>query len=78
MPCCGVGGLPIRICSGKQEPSILRIARARNRRTYNPLAPLKETGGKVARPRAADDFAAVRTRMDELRLERDQALAGQI
>ena len=32
----------------------------------------------MARPRTADDFAAVRTRMDELRLERDQALAGQI
>jgi len=34
-------------------------------------------GGNVTRPRAADDFAAIRARMEELRLERDRALAGQ-
>jgi len=31
----------------------------------------------VARPRAADDFETIRARMEELRLERAQALAGQ-
>jgi len=31
----------------------------------------------VARPRAADDFAAIRARMEELSLERVRALAGQ-
>jgi hypothetical protein len=31
----------------------------------------------VTRPRAADDFAAIRARMEELRLERDRVLAGQ-
>ena len=30
----------------------------------------------VARPRAADDFETIRARMEELRLERAQALAG--
>jgi len=31
----------------------------------------------VTRPRAADDFAAIRARMEELRLEHDRVLAGQ-
>ena len=31
----------------------------------------------MTRPRAADDFAAIRARMEELRLERDRALTGQ-
>ena len=31
----------------------------------------------MARPRAADDFETIRTRMEELRLERDRSLAGQ-
>ena len=31
----------------------------------------------MTRPRAADDFVAIRARMEELRLERDRALAGQ-
>jgi hypothetical protein len=31
----------------------------------------------VTRPRAADDFAAIRARMEELGLERDRAFAGQ-
>jgi hypothetical protein len=31
----------------------------------------------VAQPRAADDFESIRRRMEELRLERAQALAGQ-
>ena len=31
----------------------------------------------MTRPRAADDFAAIRARMEELRLERDRVLAGQ-
>ena len=39
-------------------------------------AGLLENGGKVTRPRAADDFAAIRARMEELRLERDRALVG--
>jgi curved DNA-binding protein CbpA len=34
-------------------------------------------GGNVTRPRAADDFAAIRARMEELRLERYRTLAGQ-
>jgi hypothetical protein len=34
-------------------------------------------GGNVARSRAADDFDTIRSRMEELRLERAQALAGQ-
>jgi hypothetical protein len=32
----------------------------------------KETGGNVTRPRAADDFATIRARMEELRRERAQ------
>lgn len=36
------------------------------------------TGGNVTtRPRAADDFAAIRARMEELRRERDQMEAEQ-
>ncbi len=31
----------------------------------------------MARSRAADDFETIRSRMEELRLERAQALAGQ-
>ena len=31
-------------------------------------------GGNVTRPRAADDFATIRARMEELRRERAQAL----
>ena len=31
----------------------------------------------MTRPRAADDFVAIRARMEELRLERDRAFAGQ-
>ena len=31
------------------------------------------TGGNVTRPRAADDFATIRARMEELRRERAQA-----
>jgi hypothetical protein len=31
----------------------------------------------VTGPRAADDFAAIRARMEQLRLERDRAFAGQ-
>jgi hypothetical protein len=34
-------------------------------------------GGNVTRVRAADEFAAIRARMDELRLERNRAFAGQ-
>jgi hypothetical protein len=34
----------------------------------------KSTGGNVNRPRAADDFATIRARMEELRRERAQAL----
>ena len=34
-------------------------------------------GGTVARPRVADDFEAIRARIEELRLERDHSLAGQ-
>ena len=35
----------------------------------------KLVGGNMARPRAADDFPAIRARMEELRRERDQVLA---
>ena len=38
---------------------------------------LDRNGGNVTRPRAADDFAAIRARMEQLRLERDRAFAGQ-
>jgi hypothetical protein len=38
---------------------------------------LHRDGGNVTRPRAADDFAAIRARLEELRLERDRALVGQ-
>ena len=31
----------------------------------------------MTRPRTADDFAAIRARMEQLRLERDRAWAGQ-
>jgi hypothetical protein len=31
----------------------------------------------VTRPRAADEFTAIRARMEQLRLERDRAWAGQ-
>jgi len=34
-------------------------------------------GGNVTRVRAVDDFAAIRARMEELRLERNRAFAGQ-
>ncbi len=31
----------------------------------------------MSRPRAADDFAIIRARMEELRREREQSLSGQ-
>jgi hypothetical protein len=31
----------------------------------------------MSRPRAADDFASIRARMEELRREREQSLSGQ-
>ena len=34
-------------------------------------------GNAVDRPRAADDFATIRARVEELRREREQAEAGQ-
>ena len=34
--------------------------------------PKNENGGNVTRPRAADDFAAIRARMEELRRENVQ------
>ena len=34
-------------------------------------------GNAVNRPRAADDFAAIRARMEELRLERERAEAAE-
>jgi hypothetical protein len=34
------------------------------------MRPTKTQGGKVTRPRAADDFPAIRARMEELRRER--------
>jgi hypothetical protein len=37
----------------------------------------REDGGAVTRPRAADDFPIIRSRMMELRRERDQLLADQ-
>jgi hypothetical protein len=39
-------------------------------------AGLHQNGGRMTRPRVADDFAAIRARMEELRLERVRALAG--
>ena len=35
--------------------------------------PKNPNGGNVTRPRAADDFAAIRARMEELRRERARA-----
>src|SRR5262249_51699470 len=35
----------------------------------------KQMGGNMSRPRAADDFAAIRARMEELRRERQAAQA---
>ena len=43
---------------------------------YNTGRPDIENGGNVTRPRAADDFAAIRARLEQLRLERDRALVG--
>jgi hypothetical protein len=37
--------------------------------------PTKRDGGKVTRPRAADDFATIRAGVEELRRERAQVLA---
>jgi hypothetical protein len=37
----------------------------------------KLMGGNVTRPRAADDFATIRARMEELRRERERGEAGQ-
>ena len=37
--------------------------------------PKNPNGGNVTRPRAADDFAAIRARMEELRRERARAPA---
>jgi hypothetical protein len=39
---------------------------------------IRENGGTVTRPRAADDFAAIRARMEELRREREQVVADRI
>ena len=48
---------------------------------HKPLEPhrgsAKYLGGDVTRPRVADDFAAIRARMEELRRERAQALKGE-
>ena len=37
------------------------------------VRPTERGGGGVDRPRAADDFATIRARMDELRHERERA-----
>ena len=37
----------------------------------------KRMGGNVTRPRAADDFATIRARMEELRRQREQAETGE-
>jgi hypothetical protein len=39
------------------------------------LRKLRAFGGNVTRPRAADDFATIRARMEELRCERAQVFA---
>jgi hypothetical protein len=38
----------------------------------------KTSGGNMTRPHAADDFAAIRARMEELQRERAQAMRGNL
>jgi hypothetical protein len=44
---------------------------AAKRCTGQPHSTLVDEGGNVTRPRAADDFATIRARMEELRRERE-------
>jgi hypothetical protein len=43
----------------------------------SPLASYDKKGGSMTRPRAADDFAVIRARMEELRRERTRVPAEQ-
>ena len=64
------------IIFGSASPSILPILLVLTKmgieeRTVGRLGQ-ENWGGEMARPRAADDFAAIRERMEELRRERGQ------
>ena len=64
-------GAILRPAFDRRRRSLHRAGRRRSKR-------LIRRGGKpVSRPRAADDFATIRARMEELRREREQSLSGQ-
>jgi hypothetical protein len=62
-------------CLGKV--TILRSYRAGPRAIERQQNSTKRMGGNVTRPRAADDFATIRARLEELRRERDRAETGE-
>jgi hypothetical protein len=48
------------------------VKRRRSVAAFIPRRRSAKNGGNMAQPRAADDFTAIRTRMEELRRERAQ------
>jgi len=62
-------------CLGKL--TTLRSFRAGPRGIERHQNPTKRMGGNMNRPRAADDFAIIRARIEELRREREAAQAAE-
>jgi hypothetical protein len=62
-------------CLGKL--TALRSYRACLRAIERHQNSTKRMGGNVTRPRAADDFATIRARLEELRQERERAETGE-
>src|SRR5215472_10577952 len=56
-------------------PSVNKVTDGRSHPIAGPRPITKMGGNAVNRPRAADDFAAIRARMEELRREREGAQA---
>ena len=78
--CCR--GMDDAACRVDDDDLPLRFRRSgrshRGRIGYDGGNPRGQTnGGKVTRPRAADDFATIRARVEELRRERTRMLADQ-
>jgi hypothetical protein len=72
---CDVAAGEAETCLGKL--TTLRSYRACPRAIERHQNSTKRMGGNVTRPRAADDFAAIRARMEELRREREGAQAAE-
>jgi hypothetical protein len=71
----GNKGAACRLDDDLPLPGLLVGPQRSGRIGYSGAGLVKRNGGKVTRPRAADDFATIRARIEELRRERAQILA---